>query len=144
MDGTLVDFVSGIEQLSPEIQEKYQDRLDEVDGIFSLMKPYKGAVEAYNVLDKYYDCHICSTAPFDNPSAWMDKLNWVKKYLPKAYKNLTLTHHKENVIGNYLIDDRPTKNGADRFSGELIPFRQKNFESWEKVVDYLLTKDGYI
>ena len=142
MDNTLVSFTSGIEKLSNELQEEYKDRLDEVEGIFSLMEPYEGAIEAYNVLDKYYECHICSTAPWSNPSAWKDKLLWVKKHLPNAYKNITLTHNKQNVRGNYLIDDR-LKNGAAEFKGQHIHFGQKGYETWEKVVDYLLTKDGF-
>ena len=46
MDNVLVDFKSGIEQLSEEAQQQYAGRLDEVPHIFSLMKPMVGAIEA--------------------------------------------------------------------------------------------------
>ena len=47
MDGVLVDFQSGIDQLSLETQKEFENRLDEVPGIFDLMKPMPGAIEAY-------------------------------------------------------------------------------------------------
>ncbi|QNK78073.1 hypothetical protein H7F37_03035 [Winogradskyella sp. PAMC22761] len=144
MDGVLVNFQSGIDKLSIELKEEYIGRLDEVDGIFGKMEPNKGAIEAYNLLDTYYECNICSTASWNNSSAWSDKLLWIKRYLPKAFKNLTLTHRKDNVFGNYLIDDRVDKNGADKFKGELIPFGSSGFETWPQVVNYLLRKDGYV
>ena len=39
-----------------------------------------GAIEAYEQLSQKYDTYILSSAPWDNPSAWSDKLVWVKKY----------------------------------------------------------------
>lgn len=50
MDNVLVDFQSGIDRLSEETLKEYEGRLDEVPGIFSLMKPLPGAVEAVNLL----------------------------------------------------------------------------------------------
>ncbi len=47
MDNVLVDFPSGIARTSKEKQMEYQGRLDEVPGIFALMDPLKGAIEAY-------------------------------------------------------------------------------------------------
>ena len=37
-------------------------------------------VKAIIETDKY-DVYILSSAPWKNPSAWSDKLEWVKKYL---------------------------------------------------------------
>lgn len=139
MDGTLVNFQSGIDALPLEVQKEYEGRLDEVDGIFGLMKPNEGAIEAYNELDKHFNVYILSTAPFDNPSAWSDKLIWVKKYLPNAYKNLILSHQKHLNIGEYLIDDR-LANGAAEFGGELVQYDSEKFPNWKSVVEYLIPK----
>jgi len=80
---------------------------------------------------------ILSTSPWENSSAWSDKLVWVKKYLGRdAYKRLILSHHKELNIGDYLIDYR-LKNGADKFQGELIHFGSDKFPDWDSVVMYL-------
>ena len=138
MDNVLVDFPSGISQISEDLQKKYEGRLDEVPGIFSLMKPIHGAIEAYEKLSKKFDTYILSTAPWMNSSAWSDKNEWVRKHLGEvAHKRLILSHHKNLNMGDYLIDDR-TANGADRFQGEHIHFGTEKFPSWEIVLDYLL------
>lgn len=139
MDNVLVYFQSGIDQLSIETKIEYDGRLDEVPGIFSLMKPFPGAINAFNrlVVSGKYDVYILSTAPWENPSAWSDKLKWVKRYLGElAYKRLTLTHNKQLAIGDYLIDDR-VANGAGKFTGELIRFLSDDFPNWESVCEYL-------
>ncbi|MBS4043352.1 MAG: hypothetical protein KGZ59_06005 [Chitinophagaceae bacterium] len=138
MDNVLVNFQSGIDQLSPEIIAQYEAKLDEVPGIFSLMKPIEGAIEAYKLLSEKFDTYILSTSPWENPTAASDKFAWVKKYLGKhAYKRLILTHHKNLNYGDYLIDDRPN-NGASQFEGKFIQFRKEPFENWNSVIEYLL------
>jgi 5'(3')-deoxyribonucleotidase len=133
MDNVLVNFQSGIDQLSEETKVKYEDRLDEVPGIFKLMEPMVDAIESYHWLSENYDTYILSTAPWGNPSAWSDKLNWVKKHLhDPAYKRLILSHHKNLVMGDYLIDDR-TARGVDKFQGTHIHFGTDEFKDWESV-----------
>lgn len=139
MDGCLVNFESGINALPKAVQKEYEGRFDEVDGIFGFMKPNEGAIEAYNELDKHYNVYILSTAPFENPSAWSDKLIWVKKYLPRAYKNLILSHQKHLNVGEYLIDDR-LHNGAAEFGGELVQYGSEKYPNWEAVVEYLIPR----
>jgi len=140
MDNVLVDFPTGIERIDPELRAEYEGRLDDVPGIFALMEPLKGAVEAYQTVSEVFDAYILSTAPWDNPSAWSDKLSWVKRHLgAPAYKRLILSHHKNLNAGDFLIDDR-LKNGADRFYGEHIHFGTDQFPNWRAVTDYLLSK----
>ena len=139
MDNVLVDFPSGIARLSPETRCEYDGRLDEVPGIFGLMDPMPDAIESFETLASHYDTYILSTAPWGNPSAWIDKVLWVQKYLGKpAYKRLILSHHKNLNDGHYLIDDR-TKNGVDRFRGEHIHFGTERFPDWKSVVKFLLS-----
>ena len=137
MDNVLVDFPSGIERMPEEVVLEHEDNLDEIPGIFSKMDPMPGAQEAFTELSDLFDTYILSTSPWENPSAWSDKLQWVKKYLGSpAYKRLILTHHKNLNDGDFLIDDR-TKNGADRFRGEHIHFGTEAFPDWAAVVAYL-------
>ena len=138
MDNVLVDFPSGIAQLNPDTQKEYEGRLDEVPGIFALMTPLDGAIDAFETLSKVYDSYLLSTAPWENPSAWSDKNEWVKKYLGQsAQKRLILSHHKNLNRGDYLIDDR-TANGAGEFQGELIHFGTSEFPDWDSVLRRLL------
>ena len=98
MDNVLVDFASGIARLSEETRKEFDGRLDEVPGIFSLMKPLVGAVDAVKLLSQYFDVYILSTAPWKNISAWSDKAAWVQKYFDDDkdspfYKRLILSHY---------------------------------------------------
>ena len=141
MDGTLVDFGSGIARIDPELRRRYAGHLDDVPGMFALMDPMPGAVEAFEELSGLFDTYILSTAPWGNPSAWADKLAWVQHHLgtgpdSPAYKRLILSHHKDLLMGDYLIDDR-TVWGADRFTGQHLHFGTAVFPDWATTVDYL-------
>ena len=55
-----------------------------------------------------------------------------------------VTHRKDLLLGDYLIDDR-TKNGAGEFSNELLQFgtnwedgKEGQFPTWQSILDYLL------
>ena len=140
LDNVLVDFESGLSHILPEIVKKFDGRLDEIPGVFTKMAPVRGAVEAFIALVEPFDTYILSTAPWNNASAWSDKLEWVKETLgAPAYKRLILTHHKDLNRGDFLVDDR-TKNGADKFPGELILFGSELFPDWFTVKNYLLSK----
>ena len=137
VDGVLVDFQSGIARLSDAELLEYGDDLDDVPGIFALMDPMPGAVDAFQELSQLFDTYLLSTAPWKNPSAWSDKVIWVQQHLGAAgYKRLILTHHKDLNRGDFLIDDR-TRHGADRFAGEHIHFGSDRFPDWPSVMEYL-------
>lgn len=142
MDNVIVDFQSGIDQLDDETLEAYKDNYDEVPGIFSLMKPMPRAIEAVETLSKYYEVYVLSTAPWLNPSAWKDKIEWIHRHFGKGkgsalYKRLIISHHKNLNEGDYLIDDR-TKNGVADFKGHHIHFGQSGTETWDDVMLYLI------
>jgi 5'(3')-deoxyribonucleotidase/gamma-glutamylcyclotransferase (GGCT)/AIG2-like uncharacterized protein YtfP len=140
MDGVLVDFSSAFPHISPATLREYEGREDEIPGIFALMKPVEGGLDAYRELSGLFDAYILSTAPWKNPSAWSDKLEWVRRHLGDvAYKRLILTHHKDLNRGDYLIDDRP-KRGADAFGEGLILFGSKRYPDWAAVMRYLRQK----
>ena len=144
MDNVLVNFQSGIDRLDEKTKQEYEGHLDDVPGIFALMNPMPGAVEAVQKLRERYDLYILSTAPWNNPTAWCDKLNWVKKHFggdenSPFYKRIILTHRKNLCHGDYLIDDCPEKCGVKKFSGELLHFGPKGkYKDWESVVRYLM------
>jgi len=141
MDGVLADFDSEIAKIDAGTLKKYNGNFCSIPGIFSKMSPMPGAIEAFEKLSQKFDTYILSAAPWDNPSAWSDKLQWVKKHLGEvAYKRLIITCHKNLNKGDYLIDDT-NKNGAGKFAGELILFGSKKFSNWKSVLEYLLKKE---
>ena len=138
MDNVLVNFQSGLDQLTEETLQKYEGQLDNVPGLFASMHPLDGAIEAYMTLSNSYDSYILSTAPWGNISAWSDKAAWVQTHLGEAAKKrLILSHNKHLNMGDYLIDDR-TANGAGKFTGEHIHFGTEKFPNWNRVLQYLL------
>ncbi|WP_157002063.1 5' nucleotidase, NT5C type [Agromyces laixinhei] len=140
LDNTLVDFRSALPRLDPaRDRDTDEPDLDDIPGIFALMDAMPGAVDAFNALSKEYDVYILSTAPWNNPSAWSDKLLWVQKHLATdasgpAYKRLILSHHKHLNRGDYLIDDREHPG----FEGGWLQFGVAPFETWADVTGYLL------
>ena len=144
MDNVLVNFQSGIDRLDERTKREYEGFLDEVPGIFSLMDPMPSALESIDKLSEHFDLYVLSTAPWKNPSAWSDKVIWLHKHFGAEkesifYKRLIISHHKELNKGDFLIDDRE-KNGAKKFSGELIQFGTSDFPEWVTVTNYLLKK----
>ncbi len=151
MDNVLVDFQSGLKKVDSETLAEYNDdgtgkpHYDDIPGLFSMMEPYKGAVEAVKRIaaSEKYEMYILSTAPWGNPSSWMDKVNWVKKYLDSDhpggvfYKRMVLTHHKNLCIQEnaWLIDDR-TAHGAELFGDHFIHFASERFPDWESVLKH--------
>ena len=63
MDNVLVDFQSGLDKIDEKTKQEYEGRFDEIPGIFGLMEPMDGAVEAVHKLSEKYDVFILSTAP---------------------------------------------------------------------------------
>lgn len=124
--------------MSDELRQQYAGRLDEIPGVFALMDPMPGAIDAVYKLAKHYDVYILSTAPWNNPSAWVDKVNWVIKHLDDVFhKRMVVTHCKHLCQGDYLIDDR-SKHGASEFSSEWLQFGSDRFPHWDSVLEYLL------
>ena len=142
MDNVLVDFASGIDRLEPAVRRAYEGNFDEAPGIFARMDPMPGAVEGFTELSGLFDTYILSTAPWNNPSAWSDKLLWVHRWIGSAegtpaYKRLILSHHKQLLQGTFIIDDR-TKRGVDAFEGVHLHFgTDPRFLDWPSVVAYL-------
>ena len=146
MDNTLVDFASAFPQVDPRMLRAYEDDCDDIPGIFAFMRPMPGAVEAIHTLSERYDIYVLSTAPWNNPSAWSDKVRWIQRHFGSEpgsvlYKRLILSHHKDLHRGAILVDDRPERNGAGDFEGIVVPFGYPRFPDWESVVDWLLKAD---
>lgn len=145
MDNVLVDFQSGLDQFSNEEKVKYADdgtskpHYDDIPGFFSKMKPMPGAIEAVNELAEKYDCYILTTAPWNNPTALQDKLDWIKRYFPRTFHKRVIFTHQKNLCfqpGAYLIDDR-TAHGISKFGDHHIQFGTEKFSKWQSVVEYL-------
>ena len=150
MDGVLVDFGGNLDKWlknNRNLVHIYKRFPDRIPGIFRNPEPVEGAIDAIQKLDDsdLYDLRILTTAPWGNPESMADKRYWIEKYFGQIfYKKITITHSKDLVIGDYLIDDR-LANGAKDFKGELIRFGWdyenelwNEYPGWDNVLDKLL------
>ena len=142
MDGVLVDLGKAFDKffkLHPYLKERYKDNPDHIQGIFRNPPPMKGAIEAIKKLQESgkYELFIATASPWGNPSANADKRFWIEEYFGNIFhKKMFITHRKDLLMGDYLIDDR-TKNGAGEFRGELIQFGTETYPDWDSVLNYL-------
>lgn len=142
LDNTLADFQSGVRTFPEEVRAQYgvdangKDHTDEIPGLFARMGEMPGAKEAFAWLAAHFDVYILSTAPWNNPSAWSDKLLWVKEHLGEAaHKRLILSHRKDLLKGDYLIDDGDRADILN-FEGRHIRIGTEPFKDWAAVIAY--------
>ena len=136
LDNTMADYVGAVKEMNINLEDAKH-----IKGFFRNLKPMPGAIESYNKLSEHFDVYILSTGPWSNPTSFVEKVEWVKEYLPNAYKNVIFSHHKDLNIGDYLIDDS-IKNGAAEFTGEHIQIYSNKFPTWNDVMTYIFNKEN--
>jgi 5'-nucleotidase len=140
LDGVIADFEKGRKEHPLGKISPYIGRPDKLPGVYENLEPIEKSIESVNMLliHPKYDIYFLSTAPWDNPEAWTHKRLWMTKHFEEKLvrKKLILSHHKNLLIGDYLIDDRRF-NGASEFRGKWIHFGSKAFPNWSSVLNYL-------
>lgn len=123
--------------------DKQRDRGQDPDalGFYLGLEPFHEGLALFRRLcENGHLVLVASTAPWTNHHAWTEKRLWVERHLGEhGHKGLTLTHRKDLLSGDYLIDDR-TKNGAGEFRGKLILFGSEEFPGWSQVESYFITE----
>ena len=151
MDGVLVDFGKAIDdwfKAHPHLVDRYKTFPDHIQGLFRIAPPIKGAIEAVKKLHNSgkYELFIATSAPWGNPQSNTDKRFWIEDYFGDIFhKRMFITHRKDLLMGDYLIDDR-LNNGAGDFKGKLLRFgydwendnKPNEFPNWDSILDYLL------
>ena len=133
MDGVISDFkrackLQDLDKKQMNAPDKYLD--------FSQNPVMFGAEEAVAKLEAMgHDLYIASTPPWRQPKAWMDKRIWIATHFPSLSRKVVLTHHKNLLIGDILIDDSGYRGQPD-FKGQWIHFG-KNGLGWEEVLQMI-------
>lgn len=136
LDNTMADYIRAAKEMNISLEDAKH-----IKGFFRNLKPMLGAIESYNKLSEHFDVYILSIGPWSNPTSFVEKVEWVKEYLPNAYKNVIFSHHKDLNRGDYLIDDS-IKNGAAEFTGEHIQIHSDKFPTWNDVMTYIFNKEN--
>mgnify|MGYP002795022247 CR=1 FL=1 len=150
MDGVVADFEKKIGELQPEIKDfksfedinELSEKIDLVcyanPEIYHDLPPVPGAIEAVKKLYEIYEVYFLSTAMWSLPASFTGKRMWIEKHFGDlGKKKLILTHRKDLMRGDFLVDDR-THNGAGQFEGELLLFGSEKFPDWEVTLKYLI------
>jgi len=149
MDGVIADFGKELKKLktSNKISTDLLKHPDLIEGIFKELTPINGAIESIiKIHDSgLSDLFIATTAPWGNPGSLTDKRLWIENHFGDLFKNkMFVTHRKDMLIGDYLIDDR-LANGAESFKGELLRFgwdyenkKWNEFRDWNSILNFLL------
>jgi len=80
-----------------------------------------GANEALMKLNEDFDIFIASTPPWARPDMWGAKREWLEEHFPWLTRKLILTHRKDLLIGDILIDDSRWRGQPD-FQGDWLWF----------------------
>jgi len=149
MDGVIADFNQEIIRLCPDLEtgENYSDSLireQKVESlcianpqIFENLEPIEGAISSVNTLFDFFDVYFLSTPMWNLPTSFSGKRIWLEKHFgEKIQKRLILTHRKDLVIGDFLVDDR-LKHGVTEFKGMHIHFGNEIFPNWEETLKFL-------
>ena len=140
LDEVIADFISAMHSHPLREIPPYDEHPDTIPNIFRNLKLIEGAIASVNQLleSEKYEVYFLSTAPWNNPSAWTDKRLWLEELFGDVInRKLILTHRKDLVKGDILIDDRPN-NGAKDFEGEWIHFGSDDYPDWNMVLNYLI------
>jgi len=141
MDGVLANFKEAADKLMKKLPMALESGAIIADHIkpdeildFSTFTPMPGSVKAVAaLLDMGHDVYIASTPPWNNPDAWGQKRNWIQKHFPALNRKVILTHHKNLLKGDVLIDDS-TYRGQKEFEGTFMHFGQNGFD-WKYCVE---------
>ena len=128
MDGVISDFDKAAKEYM-KIHGKTGRPDKFVD--YRNLEVISGAKEAVMRLANEFDVFIATTPPWDRPKVWGEKRDWIVEHFPYLKKKMVLTHRKDLLIGDILIDDSRYRGQPD-FQGEWFWFNQnwKN-KNWE-------------
>ena len=132
MDGVIADFDKA-KKLLPEKQQGRPDLY--VDYLYLDVMP--GAEQALRYLNEHHEVFIASTPPWSRIQVWADKRAWLEQWFPDLKRKLILTHRKDLLIGDVLIDDSQYRGQPD-FKGEWFWFNQNwTNKNWKACLKFI-------
>ena len=132
MDGVIADFNKAKYNIAPSKQGRPDLYVD-----YLHLDIIPGAEEAVEYLNKHHEVFIASTPPWSRIQCWADKRAWLEQWFPDLKRKLILTHRKDLLIGDVLIDDSRFRGQPD-FKGHWFWFN-KNWENknWKACLEFI-------
>ena len=135
MDGVISDFDKEHKRLEKIKGEKIHRPDLVVD--FRVLDVVDGAGEALRQLNNHFDVFIATTPPWSRPEVWGYKRDWIVKHFPWLKRKMILTHRKDLLIGDILIDDSRWRGQPD-FKGDWFWFNKDwDNKNWEACLKWI-------
>ena len=130
MDGVISNFAKAAKEGGWDHRpDKYVD--------YRNLEVMPDAREALLRLNQDFDIFIASTPPWDRPDMWGAKREWIAEHFPYLKRKLILTHRKDLLIGDILIDDTRWRGQPD-FKGEWYWFNQDwDTRNWKACLEWI-------
>ena len=134
MDGVITDFKQGQEYQGYKLSK----RPDLVVN-YRTLPVMEGAIKAVAKLNADHEIFIASTPPWTRPEVWGHKREWLEEHFPYLKRKLILTHRKDLLIGDVLIDDSKYRGQPD-FKGNWFWFNKDwSNRNWNACLEYIKT-----
>ena len=132
MDGVIANFQKAADEGGwkhrPDLHVDYRN-LEVIDG----------AIKSLAKLNADHEIFIASTPPWTRPEVWGHKREWLEEHFPYLKRRLILTHRKDLLIGDILIDDSKYRGQPD-FKGNWFWFNKDwNNRNWNACLAYIKT-----
>ena len=130
MDGVISDFDKAAKEggfdKRPDLYVNYRN-----------LEVIEGAKEAVRYLHENHEVFIASTPPWTRPEVWGHKKEWLEEHFPYLKRKLILTHRKDLLIGDILIDDSRFRGQPD-FKGNWFWFNKDwDNRNWKACLEYI-------
>ena len=130
MDGVISDFNKAAKQGGythrPDLKVNYRT-LDLIPG----------ARSALIRLNHDFDIFIATTPPWSRPDVWTHKREWIGEHFPWLKRKMILTHRKDLLIGDILIDDSRWRGQPD-FQGLWLWFgTAQKCKDWKSTLELI-------
>ena len=130
MDGVIADFDKAAKEGGwthrPDLKVNFRN----LDLVY-------GAQDALLKLNQDFDIFIATTPPWSRPNVWGEKREWIGEHFPWLKRKMVLTHRKDLLIGDILIDDSRWRGQPD-FQGYWFWFNKDwKTHNWEACLEWI-------
>ena len=130
MDGVISDF-------DKAKKEGGFDKRPDLHVDYRYLDIIEGAEKAVKYLYDNHDVFIASTPPWARIQVWADKRAWLEENFPYLKRRLILTHRKDLLIGDVLIDDSRFRGQPD-FKGQWFWFNKDwDNKNWKACLEFI-------
>ena len=136
MDGVISNFDKAAKEEAVKAGVEKLTRPDlKVD--FRNLELIPGAQNALLKLNQDFDIFIATTPPWTRPKVWGEKREWIGEHFPWLKRKMVLTHRKDLLIGDILIDDSRWRGQPD-FKGEWFWFNKDwDTKNWDACLEWI-------